>query len=64
MSASRQDRTKRRSRVVVEGVDRTPHRTFLRALGLDDAALARPFVAVVSTHGENTPCSMSLGPQA
>jgi dihydroxy-acid dehydratase len=64
MSASKEDRAKRRSRVAVEGVDRTPHRTFLRATGLDDAALAKPFVAVVSTHGENTPCSMSLGPQA
>ncbi len=64
MSASNEDRAKRRSRVTVEGVDRTPHRTFLRAMGLDDAAIARPFVAVVSTHGENTPCSMSLRPQA
>jgi dihydroxy-acid dehydratase len=53
-----------RSRVVVEGMDRTPHRTFLRALGLDDKAMAKPFVGVVSTHGENTPCSLSLRPQA
>jgi dihydroxy-acid dehydratase len=53
-----------RSRIAVEGLDRTPHRTFLRAMGLDDAAIAKPFVAVISTHGENTPCSMSLGPQA
>ena len=55
---------RRRSRVAVEGLDRTPHRTFLRAMGLDDAAIAKPFVAVISTHGENTPCSMSLRPQA
>ena len=55
---------RRRSRVAVDGLDRTPHRTFLRATGLDDAALARPFVAVVSTHGDNTPCSKSLRPQA
>jgi len=54
----------RRSRVAVDGLDRTPHRTFLRAMGLDDAAIAKPFVAVISTHGENTPCSMSLRPQA
>ena len=64
MSKSTEDRAKRRSRVAVDGVDRTPHRTFLRAMGLDDAAIAKPFVAVVSTHGENTPCSMSLRPQA
>ena len=55
---------RRRSRVAVDGLDRTPHRTFLRATGLDDAALARPFVAVVSTHGDNTPCSKSLRPQS
>jgi dihydroxy-acid dehydratase len=56
--------SRRRSRVAVDGLDRTPHRTFLRATGLDDAALARPFVAVVSTHGDNTPCSKSLRPQS
>jgi dihydroxy-acid dehydratase len=54
----------RRSRIAVEGLDRTPHRTFLRAMGLDEAAMAKPFVGVMSTHGENTPCSMSLRPQA
>jgi dihydroxy-acid dehydratase len=53
-----------RSRVTVEGIDRTAHRAFLRAMGLDDAAMAKPFVAVMSTHAENTPCSMALRPQA
>ena len=53
-----------RSRLTVEGMDRTPHRTFLRAMGLDDEAIARPFVGVVSTQGENTPCSLGLRPQA
>ncbi|MFP5404893.1 MAG: dihydroxy-acid dehydratase [Gammaproteobacteria bacterium] len=48
---------------VVEGVDRLPHRAFLRAMGADDTSLALPFVAVASTYGENTPCSMSLAPQ-
>lgn len=55
---------KPRSRITVEGLDRIPHRTFLRAMGLDDAAMAKPFVGVMSTHGENTPCSLSLRPQA
>src|SRR5262249_58510926 len=26
--------------------------------------LGKPLVGIVSTHGDNTPCSMSLGPQA
>jgi dihydroxy-acid dehydratase len=53
-----------RSRVAIDGLDRTPHRAFWRAMGLSDADLARPMVGVVSTHGETTPCSMTLGPQA
>ena len=53
-----------RSRIVVEGLDRAPHRAFLRACGLDDDYLDKPRIAIVSTQGENTPCSMSLAPQA
>ena len=54
----------RRSRLTLEGLERTSHRTFMRALGLDEAAMVKPFVGVMSTHGENTPCSLSLRPQA
>ncbi len=53
-----------RSRITVDGDDRAPHRTFLRAMGHDDASMAKPFVGIVSTHGDNTPCSSSLRPQA
>src|SRR5262245_39552480 len=53
-----------RSRIAIDGLDRTPHRAFLRACGLDDDDLDKPLVGIVSTQGENTPCSMSLGPQA
>ena len=53
-----------RSRITVEGLDRAPHRAFMRASGLDDDDLARPRIAIASTHGDNTPCSMSLAPQA
>ena len=49
---------------VTEGMDRTAHRAFMRAMGLDDEDLKKPLIGIVSTHGENTPCSMSLGPQA
>ena len=54
----------RRSRLTLESLERTSHRTFMRALGLDEAAMAKPFVGVMSTHGEDTPCSLSLRPQA
>jgi dihydroxy-acid dehydratase len=51
---------KHRSRMVTDGVTRAPHRAFLRATGLDDESMQKPFVAIVDTFGENTPCSMSL----
>ena len=53
-----------RSRIAIEGLDRTPHRAFLRACGVDDRDLDKPQIGIVSTQGENTPCSMSLAPQA
>jgi dihydroxy-acid dehydratase len=52
---------KLRSRITVEGLDRAPHRAFLRALGLSDADLAKPFVGVASTDGRVTPCNALLG---
>jgi dihydroxy-acid dehydratase len=49
------------SRVTVEGLDRAPHRAFLRALGASDADLGKPFVGVASTDGRVTPCNALLG---
>jgi dihydroxy-acid dehydratase len=49
------------SRITVEGLDRAPHRAFLRALGLKDADLEKPFVGVASTDGRVTPCNALLG---
>jgi dihydroxy-acid dehydratase len=49
------------SRVTVEGLDRAPHRAFLRGLGLSDADIGRPFVGVASTDGRVTPCNALLG---
>lgn len=61
---SRPSLHKHRSSAVTDGVARAPHRAFLRATGFDDAAFTRSIIGIVSTQGENTPCSMSLGPQA
>ena len=49
------------SRITVEGLDRAPHRAFLRALGVSDADLAKPFVGIASTDGRVTPCNALLG---
>src|SRR6266404_9899795 len=52
---------KLRSRITVEGLDRAPHRAFLRSLGLSDADLDKPFIGVASTDGRVTPCNALLG---
>ncbi|HSR82216.1 MAG TPA: dihydroxy-acid dehydratase [Hyphomicrobiaceae bacterium] len=57
-------KARNRSRIAIDGLDRTPHRAFLRACGLGDEDLGKAQIGIVSTHGDNTPCSMSLGPQA
>jgi len=49
------------SRVTVDGLDRAPHRAFLRGLGLTDADLGKPFVGIASTDSRITPCNALLG---
>src|SRR3979409_312836 len=49
------------SRITVEGLDRAPHRAFLRALGLKDIDLEKPFVGVASTDSRVPPCTPLLG---
>jgi dihydroxy-acid dehydratase len=53
-----------RSRITTQGIDRAPHRAFMRGMGLDDEAMARPFIGIVSTAGETTPCNGNLAEQA
>jgi len=48
------------SRITVEGIDRAPHRAFLRGLGLSDADIQKPFVGVASTANNVTPCNAGL----
>lgn len=55
---------KHKSHIVTDGIMRVEQRAFLRATGLGDEDMAKSFVGIVSTAGENTPCSMSLIPQA
>jgi len=53
--------TKLRSDITRDGISRTPHRAFMRAMGLDDEAIAKPMIGVVSMKGEQTPCNMTHG---
>ncbi|MGB3245872.1 MAG: dihydroxy-acid dehydratase [Sulfitobacter sp.] len=59
----KKDRTLR-SRITTQGLDRVPHRAFYRGAGLDDDAMSRPMIGVVSTAGETSPCNMNLRDQA
>jgi dihydroxy-acid dehydratase len=52
---------KLRSDITHEGLARTPHRAFMRATELDDAAIQKPMIGVVSMKGEQTPCNMTHG---
>jgi dihydroxy-acid dehydratase len=52
---------KLRSDITREGLARIPHRAFMRAMGLDDAAIQKPMIGVVSMKGEQTPCNMTHG---
>ena len=53
-----------RSDVTRLGIERTPHRAFMRAMGLDDAAIARPMIGIVTMKGDVTPCNGTHGAQA
>lgn len=50
-----------RSDVMKRGLTRAPHRAFLRAMGLSDADLEKPMIAVLGPRGEITPCNLHLG---
>lgn len=52
------------SQTVTEGPSRAPHRAFLRAMGLTDSDLKKPFVGIASTWNEATPCNLTLDRQA
>ncbi|MCG9895955.1 MAG: dihydroxy-acid dehydratase, partial [Fimbriimonadaceae bacterium] len=51
------------SRTITEGVDKTANRAMLRAMGLTDADLAKPFVGVATVWSEATPCNVNLDAQ-
>lgn len=53
-----------KSRHVLDGVARAPHRAFYRAMGLQDADFGKPLVGVASTWNEVTPCNITLRDQA
>ena len=55
---------KKKSRVVTDGPDRAGARAMLRATGLDDDDMRKPFVAVGNLASDVTPCNVHLDRQA
>jgi len=51
----------RRSRATTEGVERSPNRAMLRAVGFGDDDFTKPIVGVANGHSTITPCNMGLG---
>ncbi len=54
----------RRSRVITQGVARTPNRAMLRAVGFTDEDFDKPIVGVGNAHSTITPCNLGIGAQA
>ena len=53
-----------RSWETTEGVARAPHRSMMRAMGLNDHDINAPFIGLASTHNEVTPCNSGIKPLA
>ena len=53
-------RLKHRSHVVSDGPDRAPARAMLRAVGLKDEDMEKPFIAVGNLASDVTPCNVHL----
>ena len=49
-----------RSRIITEGVQRSPNRAMLRAMGFQDDDFEKPIVGVANGYSTITPCNMGL----
>ena len=60
MATDTQQDIRHKSRVVVDGPDRAPARSMLRAVGLKDEDFDKPFVALANLASDVTPCNVHL----
>ena len=52
---------KHKSKEITEGPDRAPARAMLRAMGLNDDDLDKPFIGIANLASDVTPCNVHLG---
>lgn len=58
------DKSRLPSRHVSMGPERAPHRSYYYAMGIDEADIAKPFVALASAGNDSAPCNTTLDAQA
>ena len=51
---------KLRSSAITEGVQRSPNRAMLRAVGFGDNDFGKPIVGIANAHSTITPCNAGL----
>ncbi|MBU2719836.1 dihydroxy-acid dehydratase, partial [Acidithiobacillus ferridurans] len=51
----------RRSKTITQGVQRSPNRALLRAVGFGDWDFDKPIVGVANAHSSITPCNIGIG---
>jgi len=56
--------TELRSKAITQGVQRSPNRAMLRAVGFGDDDFSKPIVGVASAYSTITPCNMGIAPLA
>ncbi|MEP6996621.1 MAG: dihydroxy-acid dehydratase [Betaproteobacteria bacterium] len=52
----------RRSRIITQGVARSPNRAMLRAVGFEDGDFDKPIVGVANGHSTMNPCNAGIQP--
>ncbi|KAM3114664.1 dihydroxy-acid dehydratase [Phormidesmis sp. 146-33] len=53
-----------RSQKITQGLQRSPNRALLRAVGFEDSDFSKPIVGIASAHSTITPCNMGIAPLA
>ncbi|MGQ9838646.1 MAG: dihydroxy-acid dehydratase [Cyanobacteriota bacterium] len=51
-----------RSQAVTQGVQRSPNRAMLRAVGFEDEDFCKPIVGIANAHSTLTPCNIGIQP--
>ncbi|MES0873558.1 dihydroxy-acid dehydratase [Sinimarinibacterium thermocellulolyticum] len=54
----------RRSKTITQGVQRSPNRAMLRAVGFTDADFDKPIVGIANAHSTMNPCNAGIQPLA